>query len=500
MSDNDPNVIAPKAAPLSHTATVQRRNAADFLDWRFIALGVTVIGVVAFALLWNPEQRATAQTDRTSSSPSETSTPAETAGGSSREQLAPFAAAQRDLARNKAQDALAVFVERQIQLQDNMQVDTWGGEALRAALDAAQQGDSLFVDKRFDESIAAYNTASDKLGEIIAEGDALFAQRLAAATAAIDARDLEQAESLLSAAASIKPDEVQAVRTRLDVLPQIISLLRTAKNHELSARYNEALASYDQVEQLDPATPGLAELRADISRAVGQEDLTSYISRGFAALDAKRFDRARSAFRSALQLDPNNAIAKGGLQQVDEQNDLSLIAAFRAQATTALAEERWLDARDAYDEVITIDPNLRFAVDGRDSALQHDKTMNLLTRITAEPYRLASEKLYVEATNIQQRATTLEHAGPKLNELSAQVAQLLLQYRDPVDVLLRSDNATDIIVSNVGRLGTFAEKTLSLRPGRYTIRGSQHGCKDIFLTIDVLPGIDALDLSCPERL
>lgn len=77
---------------------------------------------------------------------------------------------------------------------------------------------------------------------------------------------------------------------------------------------------------------------------------------------------------------------------------------------------------------------------------------------------------------------------------------MLQQYSNPVDVTLRSDNATDIIVSNVGRLGFFEEKVLSLRPGTYTIRGSQNGCRDLYLSIEVLPGIEPLDLSCQERI
>ena len=101
---------------------------------------------------------------------------------------------------------------------------------------------------------------------------------------------------------------------------------------------------------------------------------------------------------------------------------------------------------------------------------------------------------------ILEDAQNLNQAGPELEDLISQVTDLLVLYRDPVEVVLISDNNTDIIVSNVGRLGTFERKTLSLRPGQYTIRGSQNGCRDIFMSLDVLPGIDPIDVSCPERL
>ena len=123
-----------------------------------------------------------------------------------------------------------------------------------------------------------------------------------------------------------------------------------------------------------------------------------------------------------------------------------------------------------------------------------------MTTITAQPQRLSSEKLYYEAQQILEQTGSLNHRGPKLNGLIARTEELLTLYRDPVDVVLLSDNATDIVMSNVGRLGFFDEKTLSLRPGTYTIRGSQRGCRDLYLSVEVLPGLEPLDLSCPERI
>ena len=62
------------------------------------------------------------------------------------------------------------------------------------------------------------------------------------------------------------------------------------------------------------------------------------------------------------------------------------------------------------------------------------------------------------------------------------------------------NDKTDIIVSNIGRLGLFKEKSLNLRPGEYTIRGSQDGCRDLFLSVLVVPGIEPIDLRCQDRL
>ena len=59
--------------------------------------------------------------------------------------------------------------------------------------------------------------------------------------------------------------------------------------------------------------------------------------------------------------------------------------------------------------------------------------------------------------------------------------------------------STDILISNIGRLGKFTKKIISVRPGRYTIRGNQVGCKDIYRTIDVLPDAGPISVTCEER-
>ncbi len=75
-----------------------------------------------------------------------------------------------------------------------------------------------------------------------------------------------------------------------------------------------------------------------------------------------------------------------------------------------------------------------------------------------------------------------------------------LEVESAVLVTLLSDNFTEVVLSNIGRLGNFQSKVLSLRPGEYTIRGSARGCRDIFLTVTVLPGIAPIEVFCMETI
>ena len=306
MSDRGDDIIQPQTAPLSHLATGQsKRGLLQRLDWRSVSVVLAVLGAVALAYVWAPAPsvapaRTAAPVPAEDDAGAATSEPAEP--------LPPFAATQKQLARENAQEALARFVEHQIQLEESMAVESWGTEALAAAMALAQEGDAQFLREEFTEALATYDQAVTELQALIGEGERLYQERLDAGRVAIADLEPDEAVAQLEAALIIKPEDADALSElrRAGLLPDIISKMRSAKNHELNARYAQALALYDEVAALDPATSGLAEARASVARAQAGNDLNSQISRGFAALNERRFDAARQAFNAALQLDPGS--------------------------------------------------------------------------------------------------------------------------------------------------------------------------------------------------
>ncbi|MEM7100317.1 MAG: tetratricopeptide repeat protein [Pseudomonadota bacterium] len=495
------NKIQPQVAPLSHLADGPESTEPS-VDRRTLAVGVIVLGVVGLALLLG----LTLMQDPAISTDSQTSTPQiypeQNERNQTAEEVAPFAATQTQRAREKAQNSLAAFVEKQISLEEQMSVDEWGQTQLRRALEVAEAGDAHFLAERFEESLAAYDEATTALDEVIRLGESVHTQHVSEAQTAFLDQDYQTAQEAIQAALRIKPSasKALALSNRIEQLPKIISLMRDAKNHELGGRPQQALNTYDQIARIDPGFPGLNDLRQAALADQQEDKVANYLSRGFAALNQQDFDRARQEFNQALSLEPGNEIAQGGLAQVAKDNDLAIIEAQRKIADAAIIAEDWSAASQAYQAVLDLDANIQFARSGLNIVNAHKKSFDLLNRIAGAPERLSNEKLFLEATSIVDQAKQLSQAGPTLRAATSKVADLIELYRHPVEVVLVSDNATDIVVSNVGRLGTFESKSLKLRPGEYTIRGSQNGCRDIYLTVQVLPGIEPVNLSCPERL
>lgn len=499
--------IRPKSVPLSHAEPEPKATPrhASTVTWSLALLlaGGLLVGVFYVLPAWlETSARATGTTaaPRATSNPTAEQPPAAPADAD--DALPPFQQLQRQQARERAQQELARFVELQIELEDNMEVGAWGAEAYAQAKRLAAAGDEQFVREEFPQSVASYEAATQALGELIDRGRDLLEESIAAGNAALDERDQSRASEAFALARTIAPDDprVAAGQARAALLPKISDLLREARNQELAENWAEAADLYDEVESLDADTRGLQDALSRVAEGRRQMRIRQLLSQAFAHLEAQRFDAARRAFREVLDLQPGNSVAESGLEQVARQSDIARINTLRARAETASAEERWDDAAALYQQVLDMDATIQFAQAGRSRAQAQQRTREALARIVQNPDRLSSDRLYREARDILQRAENLEPRGRQLASRIEDVRSILDTYANPVPVLLRSDNRTEITVSTLGTLGSFEEKRLELRPGAYTVIGSRDGCRDVREQIVVRPNMNPVDIRCGETL
>ncbi len=90
----------------------------------------------------------------------------------------------------------------------------------------------------------------------------------------------------------------------------------------------------------------------------------------------------------------------------------------------------------------------------------------------------------------------------KLTRQRNTLASLLKKALIPVEVMLQSDDFTDVTVYQVARLGSFINHTLSLKPGKYTAVGSRDGYRDVRQEFQVIleQPLSPIVIQCREKI
>ncbi|MDO9521128.1 MAG: hypothetical protein Q7L19_13025 [Pseudohongiella sp.] len=426
--------------------------------------------------------------------------------------ISPFEEAQLARLRREAQDALASLLQRQSDLTAR-NVTAWAEEAYDTAIASARRGDDAYRSANFADAAAAYKQSDMALASIQEQRIPEFDRLVQEGENALLASDAETALARFSLAALMDPSSVAAdngVR-RAQVLNDVERLLNEGSARQRAGNLAEAKALFEQGAALDNSHPRISTSLAENARLQIDANFTAAMSQGFALLQQSQTDDAIAAFQRALQIKPGNQQAQEAIDQTRTQLTLSSIAAQREQALALETSEQWESAIAAYEAVLALDPNLVFAQEGRDYSQRRLQLDLLMEANLANPLRLADDAAMQEAQEVFRIASDLARdleqdeqmtLGPRLRSQIERTEQLLQQMQIPVQLTLISDNATEVTIFQVGRIGTFTETSLELKPGRYVAVGTRPGYRDVREEFVVGFGqqLSSLTITCNEQV
>jgi len=269
-------------------------------------------------------------------------------------------------------------------------------------------------------------------------------------------------------------------------------LIASADRLAAAGSLSSAQADYQEALRLDPQS---REARAGLQRVksrMGEEEFRRWMAEGLAALNAGDAAAARTRLLKAGALRPEAAEVKEALAQAEGRLRSARIEALRQKASAGEQREDWADALAAYEEALALEPNLQFALQGKERSSALAGIERRMAFFVGQPEALGSDTQLDQAVRLLQDIQAAPPAGPRFAAEAEKLKALVQTAKTPVRITIESDHLTDVSVYRVGKLGRFGARDLNLRPGTYILLGSRDGYRDERLEFVVKPGPDPI--------
>lgn len=445
-----------------------------------------VAAVVFFLLpLWvAPTAVDSLQTAAVGPAPPASSQPSSAAGPGE----SPWQAAQQSELRRDTQEILERMLEAGKILREKG-VEIWAGPDYSRGANHAETGDAEYARKNFAAAREQYAQALSIFEGLVENIDAKFDEAMATGNKALEAGEAAKAREAFEVALAIDSMD-RAARLGLeraatvdevrDLLRQGDALLRREQLAEAEGAYQRALA-------LDKHSARANQQLQSVRNAKTERAFKQAMSSGFGFLEQGRLDSAQSAFAKALKLKPKSREARNGLEQARQRVVSAKINALLKEAEVAEGREDWQGARAKYEAILGLDSQLANALEGKRRAGVRHEIHGKLEQILTRPSRLFDRAVFDETVAFHNKLSAMAEPGPVLSEQLARLGALLSQADTPVQVSLKSDSLTRVVLYKVGDLGYFISKELLLRPGNYVAVGQRDGYRDARVEFFVAP-------------
>lgn len=378
----------------------------------------------------------------------------------------------------------------------------WGGQSFAVIRETVAEAERLMAEQQYDKSAAVYREAVSRLQALQASRPKMLEEALAAGAQALIVGDSAAAITSFTRALALDSTNVAASRglERAKNIDQVKDLYTKALAAEQQGQLKSAEDLLRRVRNLDtrfqPAVQALSRVREQIQ----EKDFNAPMAGFLQDLAQKQEKSARNYLIRAEKLRPHSALVLQGKRQLHQMVVEQNLARLLAQYRQAVAAEQWGRAADFCRQALKVDSQATFVLAGLEKAQRRLALEKAMLAIVNNPLRLQEKAVRNQAGQTLAAASSVRDPGPKLRKQITDVEAVLAAADRQVDVVLQSDNATEIIIYRVGRMGRFSRKTVRLRPGRYTIVGSRAGYRDVRREFEVRPGRKPplLQIRCTE--
>jgi tetratricopeptide (TPR) repeat protein len=364
---------------------------------------------------------------------------------------------------------------------ENKGVSEWGGTLYSEMITLDREAYTLLSQNDYNAATDRYAAALKNANLLVGRMPAALQRFIEEGLAALTEGDGQMAQNNFQAALLLDPDNTDARHglARAAQAEAVKRLVESATAHESDRNDALALVDYRQALALDPEAERAIAGRIRVQARLEETKFQHLMSAGLAALAQNDLQTARSRLLGARAIRPDDPGVVDALAQTDQAIRLNRIENLRQTAIRAEQSEDWEQALASYQNVLELDGNIRFAVQGTARAQDYIRINKRIRFFLEKPGALEADRQLQNALALLDETGGFKVRGPRLNARIEQLKALVETAQTPVRLTIESDNNTEVAVYKIGKFGRFTVHELFLRPGTYTVVGSRDGYQDV---------------------
>jgi len=356
----------------------------------------------------------------------------------------------------------------------------------------------------YEQALVKLKEANQNSRAQITKLDAEFMEKMSKAMSLYKADDYNAASLNVSNAIRLKPLSVEAqeLKEKIFRLPIVLekinkaTVARTENNLELEVKYLK------EVIDSDPSRNELSDRLSVVEEEILELHFAQLINNGFVSVDQKDFVAAQRYLMNATSIFKKRSEVELLSQKVKALAFDLEVERLVKEAKSESKADNWPMVETLYQKAGKIQPNRKDLIDGYALAGKINSLSGKLAYHLQAPHRLASVSIAEIARILVAEATTVSAKSPLLADQTTKLLELLKAYSTKISVKVISDGVTNISVRGVGKVGLTNEKTIDLRPGKYTFEGKRIGYRSKFIQVEVPPnsGNLVVEIFSDERI
>ncbi|EDY83433.1 tetratricopeptide repeat domain protein [Verrucomicrobiia bacterium DG1235] len=366
-------------------------------------------------------------------------------------------------------------------------------ESFEAAFGAASEGKNFLDAGSFSPALQRMEEAAQSLDQVENAIQDYIRGNAAQGNRFIAQGKSPEAVEAFTKVLELDPANEEALKQlqRARVADKVFAALQAAKQNEGEGEFETALGYFKQAASIDSGSAKAQSGVARVNRKIEERDFTIAYSAAQVAIAESKYEDAIRNYQAALAIFPERTDIESAISRAraeKRQNDIV------TRITQAYDFERvfdWESARNLYQELVNMEPELQEAKDGL------LRTGRMIRSILRYETLLEVAKTEAQRTEFQLAIRTFDEAmrsKPEylpLTEDGERLRKFLQLQSQPVRVTLVSDGSTWVSVQgpSMRKPEKFDSTVVSLLPGKYFIIGRKKGYQDVRFGLQIRAGM-----------